>query len=63
MRVEFAGTLSEVSQKAADWKAANPKAKIIEETAPAGRARHATPGRSLLDDPEWTITIEYEEAS
>lgn len=60
MKIEFTGTLSEVQTKAAEWKSANPRATITGESAPSGWG-YAVPGRDLTEEPNWKITIDYED--
>jgi hypothetical protein len=59
-KVTFKGTFAEVNKQAVEWERANPRAKIIDKDGPRG-THNAIPGRSLCDDPNWTITFSYED--
>ena len=52
----FRGTFFEVKQQLDAWKAANPSARLLREGAPVAAGEKA----SMLDEPVWALTIEYE---
>jgi hypothetical protein len=54
----FTGTLAEVRCKAADWKAAHPSFRLMQEYAPFAVGERV----DLIDQPIWTLTIRYEDA-
>jgi hypothetical protein len=54
----FTGTLAEVQRKAADWKAAHPCFRLMQEYAPFAVGERV----DLIDQPIWTLTIRYEDA-
>lgn len=58
MKVEFVGTFAEVNLRSMEWITSNPNVRLISETRPIpGTAS----GHSSYEDPNWTVTIEYEE--
>jgi hypothetical protein len=57
MKVEFVGTFAEVNLKAIDWLTSHPEVRLVKESRPIS----VSTGPNAHDEPNWTITIEYEE--
>lgn len=58
VKVEFVGTFAEVNLRSTEWITSNPNVRLISETRPIpGTAS----GHSSHEEPNWTVTIEYEE--
>lgn len=53
----FRGTFFEVKQKLLDWKVANAGRMICREGSPVAVGEKS----SLLDEPVWALTVEYED--
>ncbi len=57
--IKFTGTFDDVQKRAAEWKAANPHVKIINEK-PAVRADFED-HQDAFQKTDWCLTIEYED--
>jgi hypothetical protein len=60
--ITFTDSLSEVQEKAEKWKAANPHVKVIDSSKPSGSG-HAKAGQDMFNDPNWSMTVKYEDRS
>jgi hypothetical protein len=58
MKVEFVGTFAAVNLKSAEWLTSHPEVRLIQEVGPF---RPDGLGPNSYDEPDWTVTIEYEE--
>lgn len=59
--VTFTGSLSELEKKAEEWRASNPRLKII-DTGPPIKVGYWD-GHSAFEQEHWSITMKYEDPS
>ena len=57
--ITFTGTLTEVYERAQEWKLSNPDVEIIDDRLPikVDFADHQT----MRDENDWSITVEYKD--